>query len=102
MRRARRLHGPTPPTLTDFPPVGPARTLTVTIVGTGTVKDNRDEVTCPGDCNGSYPDGSIVILTATPTAPNTRVTWTGGLTGTSLQPSLVMDANKAITATFAV
>jgi uncharacterized repeat protein (TIGR02543 family) len=51
----------------------------------------------------SYAPGTVVTLTATPAAGYTLVGWSGDLSGLPTNPPTVtMDANKTVTATFAV
>lgn len=71
------------------PIFGPQENLTVNVIGNGTVS--------PG--SGSYDQGSIVNLTATPDAHHS-VTWSGDASGNSNNVSVVMDNAKTVTATF--
>jgi uncharacterized repeat protein (TIGR02543 family) len=69
-----------------------ARTLTVTMVGKGTVTKSPNL--------SAYPDGSIVQLTANP-GPGWNFTgWSGALSGSTNPANLTMDANKTVTPTF--
>ncbi|MEM4283894.1 MAG: choice-of-anchor Q domain-containing protein, partial [Candidatus Caldarchaeum sp.] len=78
----------------------PARTLTVSTLGTGsgTVTDNLSEITCGGDCTGSYGHGAAVTLTATPSGGSTFGGWSGDPDCSDDQ--VTMDADKTCTATF--
>ncbi|MCI0635842.1 MAG: hypothetical protein L0206_18285, partial [Actinobacteria bacterium] len=67
-------------------------TLTVNVVGAGSV--------ALGPSSGSYPPGTIVTLTATPSAGSSFVGWSGDLTGSANPTTLTMNANKVVTATF--
>lgn len=71
----------------------PARTLTVTVNGNGTVTKNPDKVT--------YLHGEQVTLTATPAAGASFVNWTGAATGATNPVVITMDGDKAVTANFA-
>jgi uncharacterized repeat protein (TIGR02543 family) len=72
---------------------GPAqRTLTVNVQGGGTVARNPDLPT--------YLDGSVVQLTAVPDPHQVFVGWGGDASGTTNPLSVVMDADRTITATF--
>ena len=68
-------------------------TLTVTTSGSGTVVKSPNAAT--------YVGGTSVTLTATPAAGFTFAGWSGDATGTANPLTVVMSANKAITATFA-
>ncbi|WP_374688889.1 DUF1349 domain-containing protein [Promineifilum sp.] len=70
----------------------PPRTLTVTTVGPGTVANNP-----PGT---SFVSGTQVTLTATPTGNAAFVGWSGALSGDANPATIIMDADKAVTATF--
>ena len=48
----------------------------------------------------SYVSGTTVVLTATPTAGYTFMTWSGDLTGSTNPASITMTGNKNVTATF--
>ncbi len=67
-------------------------TLTVPIVGSGTVTKFPDQAT--------YDCGTKVILTAVPAATWAFTGWSGDVTSTTNPLSVVMDGNKTITATF--
>ena len=69
-------------------------TLTVSTVGSGSVTKDPDQL--------GYPGGSSVILTAVPITGWHFVAWSGGATGSANPVTVVMDADKSITATFAI
>jgi uncharacterized repeat protein (TIGR02543 family) len=68
-------------------------TLSVTTSGSGSVTLNP-----PG---GSYTSGTTVTLTAVPAAGYAFTGWSGALTGTANPTTLLMNANKSVTASFA-
>lgn len=70
----------------------PQYTLTVDTTGTGTVTINP-----PG---GIYYQGSMVALSAIPGSGHEFGGWSGDLTGLANPDTLLMDANKSVTATF--
>ncbi len=67
-------------------------TLTVSVVGGGTVNVNPQKST--------YQNGELVTLTPQPAAGSIFAGWSGDLTTADNPASLVMNANKNITATF--
>ena len=67
-------------------------TLTVNTTGNGSVDKNPDQAT--------YHYGDVVVLTATANPGWTFTGWSGDLGGTDTPANLVMDGNKAVTATF--
>jgi len=71
----------------------PNRTLVLTAIGVGSVTKLPDQV--------SYTNGSTVQLTAVPGTGWAFSAWSGDLTGNTNPASLLMDANKSVTATFA-
>jgi uncharacterized repeat protein (TIGR02543 family) len=68
--------------------------VNVAIVGSGTVAKDPDAA--------EYVEGTSVELTATPAVGWHFVGWTGDATGTTNPLTVVMDAGKNITATFAI
>jgi hypothetical protein len=74
--------------------VPPGYTLTVNIVGSGTVTKNPDQAT--------YTANPIqtVQLTATPGSGYSFSGWSGDLSGSANPGSIQMNANKTVTATF--
>jgi hypothetical protein len=74
--------------------------LIVTIVGNGTVTSNPAGINCGSDCVEVYNYGTIVTLTATPTAISSFTGWSGACSGTALTCTLTIDAAKNVTATF--
>jgi uncharacterized repeat protein (TIGR02543 family) len=77
-------------TFTAVPPT--TYTLATTTVGTGTVTKNPNQA--------SYTSGSSVTLTATAGTGYTFSGWSGDASGTANPLTVMMTANKAITATF--
>jgi uncharacterized repeat protein (TIGR02543 family) len=67
-------------------------TLNINVSGSGTVSRNPT--------NSSYPEGSVVILTATPAANWTFAGWSGDASGSANPLNVTMNSNKTITATF--
>ncbi len=74
----------------------PQYTLNVTKSGTGT---GTVSLTPPG---GIYDEGTAVSLFADPSASSTFAGWGGDLGGTTNPTTIAMDANKTVTATFAI
>jgi len=70
----------------------PIYTLTVNKVGNGTVTPATGT---------TYASGAVVPLTATPAAGYTFTGWSGDLGGATSPTTLIMNADKAVTATFA-
>ncbi len=70
----------------------PSYTLTINIVGQGTVNELAIEST--------YPSGTTVQLTAVPDPGWSFSQWSGDLTGSANPASIVMDGDKTVTATF--
>jgi hypothetical protein len=71
---------------------GVARTLTLTVIGVGSITKTPDQAT--------YLNGSTVQLTAVPASGWAFSAWSGALTGNTNPGSLLMDANKSVTSTF--
>lgn len=67
-------------------------TLTVTIVGQGSVTLNPT--------GGTYDAGTDVQLTAIPDSGCTFMAWSGALTGSASPETITMDSDKTVTATF--
>ena len=82
--------------------------LNVTLIGTGTgmVTDNLGSINClntagkvTGTCSASYPSGTVVLLTASPTQPSTFGGYLGACTGTGAC-SVTMNSAQSVTASF--
>ena len=76
-------------------------TLTVADAGSGsgTITSNPDGINCGSSCSSSYLIGWPIILTATPAAGSTFVSWAGACTGTGICV-VTMNADENVTATF--
>jgi uncharacterized repeat protein (TIGR02543 family) len=81
--------------------VAGAHQLTVTKAGSGsgTVASSPAGIDCGATCSASFPNGTMVTLTATPDAGSTFTGWTGDCTGTGACV-VTMDQDRAVTATF--
>jgi len=75
-----------------FTQPGQYYSLTVSVVGNGTVTQNP--------LNTTYPSGSTVTLSATPSLNWTFSGWRGDLTGTQNPANITMNGNETVTATF--
>jgi len=73
----------------NFVPV-PTYTLTTNVIGSGSVSPS----------GGTYTEGTVVTLTATPASGWEFDSWSGDASGTSATTSITMNSNKSVTATF--
>jgi hypothetical protein len=78
-------------------------TLTVTKAGTGsgtvTSTNPAGGIDCGSDCSESYPEGTVVTLSASASAGSTFAGWSGACTGTG-SCQVTMSETRAVTATF--
>lgn len=84
------------------PPANPSLNVTNESIagGTGTVTSTPAGINCGVDCTEDYPNGTSVILTATPAAGSRFTSWSGACLGDSPTCDLVMTFNRAVVATF--
>jgi len=68
-------------------------TLTTSTTGPGTVTLNP--------AGGTYDEGTVVTVTATPASGSTFTGWSGALSGATNPTTITMNANKSVTAAFA-
>jgi uncharacterized repeat protein (TIGR01451 family) len=79
----------------------PLRRLTVTVIGSGGVVSNPPGIACGAACAADFPEGTTVRLQAFPTAAGAVFTgWTGDCSGAQLSVPVLLDADRACTATF--
>jgi uncharacterized repeat protein (TIGR02543 family) len=67
--------------------------------GSGTVTSSPAGIDCGATCAASFPNGTMVTLTATPDAGSTFTGWIGDCTGTG-PCTVTMDQDRAVTASF--
>jgi DNA-binding beta-propeller fold protein YncE len=79
-------------------------TLTVSLAGPGSggVSDGTGGISCQPTCSHAYGIGQVVTLTATPAFGSAFSGWSGGGCSGTAPCQVVMDADTAVTATFAV
>ncbi len=77
-------------------------TLTIFKAGTGngTVLSTPSGISCGATCVGSFAHGTVVSLSAVPSATSSFDGWSGAFTGTDNPLSLTMDGPKTLQATF--
>jgi hypothetical protein len=77
------------------------RTLSVTKTGSGsgTVTSNPAGIDCGSDCSHSYSAGTVVTLTATPSADSSFAGWGGDCSGTGAC-TVTMNESRSVTAAF--
>jgi hypothetical protein len=81
----------------------PPHTLTVIASGasgTGTVTSSPAGISCPSSCSHSFPSGTQVTLTATPTSGNSFVGWSGGGCSGTGTCTVTMSADQTVHAMF--
>jgi List-Bact-rpt repeat protein len=81
----------------------PSANATLSVVrvgsGAGTVTSNPAGIDCGSDCAESYVDGTMVDLTAAPSAGSTFSGWSGACTGSG-SCSVTVDSAKSVAANF--
>lgn len=77
----------------------PLRTLSVTVVGGGSVASTPAGIACPSDCTHDFPDGEPVDLAATPDPGFEFAGWSGDCSGPGIC-QVTMSQNRSVTATF--
>ena len=75
------------------------RTLTASVVGSGSVTSSPVGIDCGLDCCQDYDDGTVVTLSQTPASGFEFAGWSGDCTGTGAC-SVTMDQARSVTATF--
>jgi hypothetical protein len=76
--------------------------LSVSKVGTGSVKSDPSGINCGSDCVASFDKGKVVTLTATAASGYSFGGWSGACSNTSGTCSVSMASAKTVTATFIV
>jgi len=83
---------------------GPAVTVTFAGTGSGTVTSSPSALICtsPTACVDEFPAGTVLTLTAAPTAPSTSASWGGTCPSptTTNVCTFTLEANTTVTASF--
>src|SRR5262249_47770640 len=76
--------------------------LSVSITGSGTVSSNPSGISsCTSSCMADFQDGSMVMLTATPSIGSRFTGWTGACSGSvRTNCTVTMNAARSVTASF--
>ena len=82
-----------------FVPATYLLSVTETGTGSGSVVSFPAGIGCGADCSEAYPSGTLVFLTATPTAGSTFAGWSGACAGTDTC-IVSMDAAQGVSARF--
>ena len=94
----------TPPANTSPPTTPPANntsyTLSVSLGGTGTGSISGSDISCPGSCRNNYASGTLVTLTATPSAGSIFAGWSGCGTTDADFCAVTITADRGVTAFF--
>ena len=75
--------------------------LSVETEGSGTVVSSPVGIDCPEGCDASYPNGTVVTLTARPLEGWEFLGWSDGCTGTKSRCTVTMNRDMFVTAIFA-
>jgi len=76
------------------------RTLSVDIIGVGTVTSQPTSIDCGDACQATFADGTAVTLTAAPGADADLFAWTGCDTTTGATCAIEMTNDRTVTASF--
>jgi hypothetical protein len=81
---------------------GPLVTVAFAGTGQGTVTFSPSGIICTSACLGEFPAGTVLTLTAAPTAPSTSASWGGTCPSptTSNVCTFTLEANTTVTASF--
>ncbi|MDB4957835.1 MAG: Flagellar hook-length control protein FliK [Myxococcales bacterium] len=74
--------------------------LTISKTGSGTVTSSDSLINCGAACSASFPAGSMVMLTASPSSDSVFATWTGCTSSTGNQCTVTMDQAKTVSVAF--
>ena len=74
--------------------------LTVMVTGSGGVSSTDNLFSCPNKCYGVYNPGATVVLTAKSNSGSLFSQWGGACAGNGPTCTVVLDAEKSVTATF--
>jgi Divergent InlB B-repeat domain len=89
------------PSTPGCPGFGTNATLTVDITGNGTVMSAPAGIDCTATtCSATFPAGSTVILTATPSTGAMFSNWGAGCTPSGNQCTVTLNTNITVTAAF--
>lgn len=77
----------------DTSAISYAVSITKTGSGTGMVTSTPQGISCGADCTESYPSGTSVVLTATPSAGSKFIGWSGSCSGSGV---CIISVNSAI------
>lgn len=89
------------PAIPGCPGFGVNATLTVQVIGMGTVTSNPAGINCASStCSATFPEGSSVTLTAAPAMGFSFANWSAGCTPSGSTCSLLLNTNLTIVATF--
>jgi hypothetical protein len=75
-------------------------TLTVTHVGSGTVKSSPKGINCGKQCSHAYTLGDTVTLTAKPKSKHLFLGWSGACSGTDLTCTVPISGSEIVNAEF--
>ena len=78
----------------------PFYTLAVSLAGSGDGSVTGSGISCAGDCTESYPDGTVVTLTAAAGTGSTFAGWSGACTDLTGDCVVTMTEARSVTATF--
>jgi hypothetical protein len=76
--------------------------LTVSTTGSGSGSVTGRGISCDSDCTESYPEDTVVVLTASADAGSTFSGWNGACTNTTGDCFVAMTEPETVTATFTV
>jgi uncharacterized repeat protein (TIGR02543 family) len=79
---------------------GADATLSLAVLGSGTVTAAGGEISCSAVCSKVFPYGTSLVLTATPAAGFRFAGWSGACSGTANPCTVTMDAARSVTANF--
>lgn len=74
--------------------------LSVSVTGSGTVSSSPSGIDCGADCSETYPEGTLVSLAATAAAGYQFDGWGGDCSGTGINATVTMDADRLCSAQF--
>lgn len=88
---------------TPPPTSPPAVNLGIGIsAGQGSVTSNTGGINCPGTCSATYNSGTVVTLTAVPSAGYSFNSWGAACSGGAASTTVTMDSTKSCTAAFSL